>query len=207
MDLRAWQGIMVGYEAINQWRIYNPITKKVHISRDIRFDERYVYNSQLNDHNEEVGELWSPENNEQLALQEKELEEVITRRTDVVDSTTTKNNVRKYERLDTDDDGEFILLPLEEGKPLIPSELRSQPMTGFFPHEDDLDHYSTPKFQAQKSKSKAPALLLSNKETRSITGSSKPCFWYMNGTLFSHYYIHKVSTIFQFGNYLGLNKA
>ena len=50
IDLRSWQGIMVGYEINNQWKIYNPITKKVHISGDVKFDKGYTYDSKLNDH-------------------------------------------------------------------------------------------------------------------------------------------------------------
>ena len=57
MDLRTWQGIMVGYEANNQWRIYNHINTKVHISRDVRFDEGYAYDSKLNEHNKKVREF------------------------------------------------------------------------------------------------------------------------------------------------------
>ena len=70
---------MVRYEANNQWRIYNPITKKVHISRDVRFDESYIYDSKLNDYQEEVAEFWSPEDDKQLALQEKEQDNAISK--------------------------------------------------------------------------------------------------------------------------------
>lgn len=45
---RSWQGIMVGYEGPNQCRIYNLLTKKVHILRDVNFDEGFVYDPSLN---------------------------------------------------------------------------------------------------------------------------------------------------------------
>ena len=207
MDLHAWQRFMVGYEAANQWRVYNSTTKKVYISQDVRFDEGYVYNSQLNEYNKKVGEFWSPEDDGQLTSQEKKLEKVITRWIDIVDSTTTENNVREYERLDVDNNDKSILSPLEEDDPLILSEPKSPPMTESFPHEDNLDHHSTPRPQTQKCKKKAPVSLLSDRETRSMTSSSKPRFWYINGTLFSHHYIHQVLNTLQSGDYLGLCKA
>ena len=80
-------------------------------------------------------------------------------------------------------------------------------MTGSFSHEDDSNHHLTPRPQAQKSKNKAPAPPLSDRETRSMTGSSKPRFRYMNGTPSSHHHMHKVLNALQSGDYLGLSKA
>ena len=66
---------MVGYEGPNQWRIYNPLTKKVHITRDVNFDEGFAYDASLNEDDQaEIGEFWSPEDDEQLALEEIEQE-------------------------------------------------------------------------------------------------------------------------------------
>jgi hypothetical protein len=39
LDDRSWKGIHVGYEGENQYRIYNPRTGKIHIARDVKFDE------------------------------------------------------------------------------------------------------------------------------------------------------------------------
>lgn len=66
IDLQTWQEIIVGYKANNQWRIYNLITKKIHISQDVRFDEGHVYDSRLNEYNEKIGEFWSLEDDKQL---------------------------------------------------------------------------------------------------------------------------------------------
>lgn len=195
---------MAGYEAANQWRIYNPITKKVRISRDVR--------SRLNEHDEKVGEFWSPEDDEQLALQEKKLDNVISKQTkevvgDVVDGTATEKNVREEERLITNSDNESFLSPLEEEEPLIPSTPRSPPMTGLFPLEDDSDQAPTPRPQAPKPRGRASAPLPSDRETQSMTGSSKPCFRYMNCIAPSQHYMHKVLNALQSGDYLGLSKA
>ena len=45
LDDRSWQGIIVGYEGNNQYRIYDPLTGKVHVCRDITVDEGNIYNS------------------------------------------------------------------------------------------------------------------------------------------------------------------
>ena len=45
LDDRSWQGIFVGYDGTNQFRIYDPRTGKVHISRDIQVDELNTYDS------------------------------------------------------------------------------------------------------------------------------------------------------------------
>ena len=43
LDDRSWKGIHVGYGGNNQWKIYNSRTRRVHLTRDVRFDENYFY--------------------------------------------------------------------------------------------------------------------------------------------------------------------
>ncbi len=43
LDDRSWQGTLVGYEGNNQYRIYDPLTGKVHICRDVTVDENNTY--------------------------------------------------------------------------------------------------------------------------------------------------------------------
>lgn len=45
LDDRSWQGTLVGYEGNNQYRIYDPLSGKVHISRDVTVDENNTYDS------------------------------------------------------------------------------------------------------------------------------------------------------------------
>ena len=45
-DDRSWKSIFVNYVDNNQWKIYNSRTKKVHIIRNVRFDENYFYYDQ-----------------------------------------------------------------------------------------------------------------------------------------------------------------
>ena len=45
LDDQSWQGIFVGYEGNNQYRIYDPLTGKVQVCRDITVDEGNIYNS------------------------------------------------------------------------------------------------------------------------------------------------------------------
>lgn len=49
-DVRSWQGIFIDYEGKNQYRVYNPRTGKVHITRDLFVDEQHLYHREaLND--------------------------------------------------------------------------------------------------------------------------------------------------------------
>ena len=43
LDDRSWKGIFVGYGGNNQWKVYDPNTRRVHLTRDVRFDENYSY--------------------------------------------------------------------------------------------------------------------------------------------------------------------
>ncbi len=38
MNDLGWKGIMVEYDRVNQWRIHNLKTKKMHFSAFVRFD-------------------------------------------------------------------------------------------------------------------------------------------------------------------------
>ena len=40
---RFWKEVLIDYENRNQWKIYNFLNKKLHISRDVRFDEKKSY--------------------------------------------------------------------------------------------------------------------------------------------------------------------
>ena len=40
---RSWKEVLMSYEDSNQWNIYNFRTKRVHLSRDVRFDEKNNY--------------------------------------------------------------------------------------------------------------------------------------------------------------------
>ena len=66
---------MIGYKKLNQWRIYNPLTKKIHISKNVNFDKGFIYDGSFNkDIKAKIGELWSFKDNKKLALEEKEWE-------------------------------------------------------------------------------------------------------------------------------------
>ena len=43
LDDRFWKEVLIDYESYNQWKIYNFLNKKVHTSRDVRFDEKENY--------------------------------------------------------------------------------------------------------------------------------------------------------------------
>ena len=75
LDERSWKGIHVGYGGNNQWKIYNPRTKKVHLTRDVKFDEAFSFYDEDSDapddwhDDEEEGdfeEFWMPVDDELL---------------------------------------------------------------------------------------------------------------------------------------------
>lgn len=43
LDDRSWQGVLVGYEGNNQYRVYDPLTGKTHICRDVTIDENNIF--------------------------------------------------------------------------------------------------------------------------------------------------------------------
>ena len=66
LDDRCWKGIHVGYGKNNQWKIYNPRTRTVHLTRDVKFDEKNIfYDEDINapqdfedlDNEPEIGEF------------------------------------------------------------------------------------------------------------------------------------------------------
>ncbi len=59
LDNHFWQDIMINYEEVNQWWIYNSMNRKIHVSWDIKFDELNIYDSFFD---EELGEIWNEEN-------------------------------------------------------------------------------------------------------------------------------------------------
>ena len=59
LDERSWQGIFVGYEGKNQYRIYNPRTGKVHVARDVKIDEYNLYDKSATNPWELADEDWS----------------------------------------------------------------------------------------------------------------------------------------------------
>ena len=42
LDVRSWQGIFIGYEGTNLYRVNNPPTEKIHITRDLFVDEQQL---------------------------------------------------------------------------------------------------------------------------------------------------------------------
>ncbi len=43
LDEQSWQGIFVGYERINRYRIYNPRTGTINVYRNVKINEKNLY--------------------------------------------------------------------------------------------------------------------------------------------------------------------
>ena len=77
LDDRSWKGILVRYGGTNQWKVYNPKTKRIYLSRDVRFDEKYSYYSndgigapdcfEEESDEEDIAEFWTDKDDEKLA--------------------------------------------------------------------------------------------------------------------------------------------
>ena len=67
MDERSWQGIFVGYEGKNQYRIYYPQTGKVHVARDVKIDEYNLYDKSVTNSWELADEDWSSNDDAEFA--------------------------------------------------------------------------------------------------------------------------------------------
>ena len=80
-DDKSWKEILVEYDETNQWKIYNFKTKRIHLSRDVRFDEKHNYYSNegletsecFEDEFDEknVVEFWTKKNDEKLEKLQK----------------------------------------------------------------------------------------------------------------------------------------
>ncbi len=163
----------------------------------MRFDQRYAYDSRLNRHNKNVEEFWSLREDEQLALQEIEIKDLILKETkkaikDVVDGMALGKKVREKERHWVDTDDEFFLTSLKNDKPLIPSEKRNLSITESFPSEKDSDQVPTFNFKACRPRNKLVLPLPSDRQTHAMISFSKLRFCYIGGIGPSHQHIHKV---------------
>ena len=112
------------------------MTKKIYISRDVRFDEGYTYDSKLNDHQKKVAEFWSPKNDKQLAFQEKKQDDAISKSGQEVVGGFRADIAMENKGLSIDIDDEFSLSSLEDDEPLIPLQPKA-------PSKDNFDHFPT----------------------------------------------------------------
>lgn len=74
MHDRGWKGITVGYGGVNQWRIYNLRTRKIHVLASVWCDEGFSYYDTSyevadDDDNEdmEMGDVWNEADNDEFS--------------------------------------------------------------------------------------------------------------------------------------------
>ena len=72
---RYWKSIHVDYDKNNQWKIYNSRTRTVHLTKDVKFDEKNIfYDEDINapqdfkdsDNESEIEKFWNPEDDSLL---------------------------------------------------------------------------------------------------------------------------------------------
>ena len=82
-DDRSWKKVLVDYEDHNQWKIYNLLNKKVHTSRDVRFDEKESYYKtdpspsqyiiEKSEKKEEMKQIWIESKDEKISEAQRPL--------------------------------------------------------------------------------------------------------------------------------------
>lgn len=72
MHDRGWKGIMVGYGGVNQWRVYNSKTRRIHVSASFRFNKGFNYYDtsheveDKDDNGAELGDVWNEADDEKF---------------------------------------------------------------------------------------------------------------------------------------------
>ena len=103
-DDRFWKSIHVSYEDNNQWKIYNSRTRKIHLTRNVRFDENYFYYEKNHASSEffaktnnefEVIDFWIEENDDELNSKSHR-RRITSEVNDAIDSEFEKNENEKY---------------------------------------------------------------------------------------------------------------
>ncbi len=61
LNSRFWQDIMINYEEMNQWWIYNLMNRKIHVSQDVKFDELNIYDDFIDFNDNEEEQIWNEE--------------------------------------------------------------------------------------------------------------------------------------------------
>ena len=132
-DDRSWKEVLVDYEGHNQWKIYNFLDKKVHTSRDVRFDEKGSYYEadssppqciiEEPEEEEEMGQIWTESEDEEMG----EAQRPPTASEDkYFTSSDTKNAADTDEKKEFEDTNERQLTS-EQQEELIPREIMSPP--------------------------------------------------------------------------------
>ncbi len=67
LDKRSYQGIQVGYEGTNQYRVYDPQSGQISITRDVHFNEAHRYDRKDLKPQAFADDKWQKEDNELFA--------------------------------------------------------------------------------------------------------------------------------------------
>ncbi len=67
LEDRSYQGIHVGYEGTNQYRVYDPQSGRVSVTRDLHFDEAHHYDKKDLKPQDFADDEWNKEDDELFA--------------------------------------------------------------------------------------------------------------------------------------------
>ncbi len=147
LDERSWQGIFVGYEGKNQYRIYNPRTGKVHVARDVKIDEYNLYDKSATNPWELADEYWSSNDDAEFA-DPHEFEEEL----DGQLHATEKNPLQSGK-------GEKTYEPIEEETPAENAENDSDSALSSVPDHMDFPNDESGPSTRRSQRNPAPRIL------------------------------------------------
>lgn len=71
VEERSKQGILIGYEGTSNYRIYDPTTGRVEVTRSVTIDEKSLYDKDQNTHNLPLVDEWRDEDTDEFADPDK----------------------------------------------------------------------------------------------------------------------------------------
>jgi hypothetical protein len=209
LDDRSWKGILVGYGGNNQWKIYNPRTKPVHLSRDVRFDERASYYTpdlaapdSIEDDadDEEMGHIWTEEDDDKMRAAQRAQDDYPTP-TDTTETTDTDDTEEEDQGNQNDQDASGQDGLDQDEEELLPRDPMPPPMPPSAP--------PPPQAPPKRAHNKAPLPPPSDWTTRSSGRSDRPDYkdLHRRGKSGGHTHMIRVLRALSMGDSLGLNGA
>jgi hypothetical protein len=194
-DDRSWKSVLVGYGGLNQWKIYNPRTKRVHLSRDVRFDEKASYYTPdlaapectKNDFDEEnMGHIWTKGDDDEMSIAQRPQDRYPTP-ADTTNTADTPGDTEEEEEHEHDADNQFTPGQLTPGQdssdsstedeliprnPMPPSTLSPAPRGSTAANDTPAESSSSK--PPKRTYNKAPLPLPSDRTTRSSRATDRP---------------------------------
>ena len=122
---KLWKEVLVSYEDLNQWNIYNLRTKRVHLSKDVRFDKKNNYDKHNLSSSEclkrkeendeiEINEIWTEEEDQQINIFFHLLSNSSSRSSHIHYFTFINDDVEEKKNIKAEKDCQHVSLSVKE---------------------------------------------------------------------------------------------